>query len=53
MKNKNVVITGANAGLGYETARAMAKMDANVIMLCRSKEKGEAAAAKIKKLGII
>jgi retinol dehydrogenase 12 len=48
MKNKNVVITGANAGLGYETARALAKMDANVMMLCRSKEKGEAAAAKIK-----
>ena len=47
MKNKNVVITGANAGLGYETARALAKMDANVMMLCRSKEKGEAAAAKI------
>ena len=33
MKNKNVVITGANAGLGYETARALAKMDANVIII--------------------
>lgn len=48
MKNKNIVITGANSGLGYETARALAKMDANVIMLCRSLEKGTQAANKIK-----
>lgn len=48
MENKNIVITGANSGLGYETARALAKMDANVIMLCRSLEKGTKAANKIK-----
>jgi retinol dehydrogenase-12 len=48
MENKNIVITGANSGLGYETARALAKMDANVIMLCRSLEKGTQAANKIK-----
>jgi NAD(P)-dependent dehydrogenase (short-subunit alcohol dehydrogenase family) len=33
MENKNIVITGANSGLGYETARALAKMDANVICI--------------------
>lgn len=48
MKNKNIVITGANSGLGFETARALAKMEANVIMLCRSLEKGNLAADKIK-----
>jgi NAD(P)-dependent dehydrogenase (short-subunit alcohol dehydrogenase family) len=48
MKNKRVVITGANSGLGYETARALAKMDANIIMLCRSFEKGTQAAARIR-----
>lgn len=29
---KNVIITGANTGLGKETARIMAKMGANIIM---------------------
>lgn len=29
---KNVIITGANTGLGKETARIIAKMGANVIM---------------------
>ncbi|NBU35037.1 MAG: SDR family NAD(P)-dependent oxidoreductase [Bacteroidetes bacterium] len=48
MENKNIVITGANAGLGFETARALAKMDANVMMLCRSLEKGTLAADKIR-----
>ena len=29
---KNVIITGANTGLGKETARIMAKMGGNVFM---------------------
>jgi len=38
-----VVITGANAGLGYETALAFARTGAHVILACRSKERGEQA----------
>jgi len=38
-----VVITGANAGLGFATALALARMGANVIMACRSKERAEQA----------
>ncbi|MDP6183209.1 MAG: SDR family NAD(P)-dependent oxidoreductase, partial [Gammaproteobacteria bacterium] len=35
MKNKIVIITGANSGIGRETARALAAKDATVIMACR------------------
>jgi len=38
-----VVITGANAGLGYETALAFAREGAHVVLACRSKERGEQA----------
>ncbi len=48
MKNKNVLITGANSGIGKETAVALAKMGATIIMLCRNKEKGEKALQEIK-----
>jgi len=37
------VITGANAGLGYETALNLASRGASVIMVCRSAEKGAQA----------
>ena len=37
------VITGANAGIGFETARALAAKGARVIMACRSAERGSAA----------
>lgn len=43
MKNKICLITGANAGLGKETALALAKQQAHVVMLCRNLEKAEAA----------
>lgn len=48
MKNKNVLITGANSGIGKETAVALAEMGASIIMLCRNKEKGEKALEEIK-----
>ena len=32
LKNKTVVITGANTGIGYHTALSLAKFDTNVIL---------------------
>ena len=37
------VVTGANSGLGFSTARALALKGAKVIMACRNLEKGEMA----------
>lgn len=44
---KIAIVTGANTGIGYETARALAHKGADVTLACRSREKGEAAAARI------
>lgn len=45
---KNVVITGANSGMGYESAKALAKVGAHVILACRSESKAIEAIDKIK-----
>lgn len=47
MKNKTVVITGANSGIGYVTALEIAKLGAEVVMVCRNKDKAEAARQEI------
>lgn len=47
MTGKNVIITGGNAGIGLETARALAKKGANVYIVSRSKEKAEEAVKEI------
>ena len=49
MTGKTCVVTGANSGIGKETALALAKMGARVVLVCRSKEKGEAAVADIRR----
>ncbi|BBX10140.1 SDR family NAD(P)-dependent oxidoreductase [Mycolicibacterium aichiense] len=41
---RTVVITGANTGLGYETARALAAKGAHVVLAVRNLDKGKAAA---------
>ena len=43
MKGKVCMITGANSGIGKIMALELAKMGANVVMVCRNKERGEAA----------
>jgi NAD(P)-dependent dehydrogenase (short-subunit alcohol dehydrogenase family) len=47
MKNKIVIITGANSGIGYFTALEIAKLGAKVVMICRNKDKGEVARQEI------
>ncbi len=47
MEGKICLITGANSGIGKETAKALAKMNATVVMLCRDKERGEEAQKEI------
>jgi len=47
MTNKLCVITGANSGIGYETAKALAALGAYVIMVCRNEQKAEAARTKL------
>src|SRR4029077_10772543 len=41
------VVTGANTGLGFETARVLAARGASVVLAVRDIEKGKAAAARI------
>jgi NAD(P)-dependent dehydrogenase (short-subunit alcohol dehydrogenase family) len=47
MEGKICLITGANSGIGKETAKALAKMNAIVVMLCRDKARGEEAKKEI------
>ena len=44
---RTVIVTGANSGIGYETALALAKRNAHVVLACRSHSKGEEAVGKI------
>ena len=48
MSGKVAVVTGANSGIGYETARALAHKGADVVMACRNLQKANAAAEQIR-----
>jgi len=47
MSNKLCVITGANSGIGFETAKALAKKGAFIVMVCRNDDKAMAAKSSI------
>jgi NAD(P)-dependent dehydrogenase (short-subunit alcohol dehydrogenase family) len=48
LSGRRCLVTGGNSGLGFETALALADLGADVSLLCRSVERGEAAADGIR-----
>ncbi len=47
MENKLVLITGANSGIGFETAKELAIKGYNLILIIRSKDKAESTVKKL------
>ncbi|CAG5895824.1 unnamed protein product [Menidia menidia] len=47
LDGKTVIITGANTGIGKETARDLAKRGARIVMACRDLERAEEARSDI------
>ncbi|XP_052202112.1 uncharacterized protein LOC127807921 isoform X2 [Diospyros lotus] len=52
ISGKNCIVTGANSGIGYATAEGLASRGANVFMVCRNKERGEAACSQIQSVTV-
>ena len=48
LTGKTAIITGANSGVGYETALELARRDATTIIACRSSSRGEAAMQRLR-----
>jgi NAD(P)-dependent dehydrogenase (short-subunit alcohol dehydrogenase family) len=47
LSGKVAIVTGANSGIGFEEARALAAKSGTVILACRNQQKGEAALERI------
>ena len=48
MEDRTVVLTGANSGIGFATAVALAGAGANLVLGCRSSQRAEQAATEIR-----
>ena len=48
LTGKVVVVTGANSGIGLETARELARGGAHTILACRSTERGQGAIGNLR-----
>ncbi len=48
LSGKVIIVTGANSGIGFETAKELARKGAHTILACRSMEKGNDAAQHIR-----
>lgn len=47
MKGKTILVTGGNAGIGLETAKALAAKGGHVVIVSRNEQKGKDALAEI------
>lgn len=45
---KTIIVTGANTGIGFEAAAVLAAKGARVLLACRSRDRAEAAMARIR-----
>jgi len=43
LSGKVALVTGGNTGIGYETAKGLARLGAHTFIACRSKERAERA----------
>jgi len=48
LSGKTALVTGANSGIGFATARGLAQRGATVILLCRNPERGREAESRIR-----
>ncbi len=44
LSGKVALVTGGNTGIGYETAKGLARLGARTFIACRSKERAEKVA---------
>ncbi|BBE23173.1 short-chain dehydrogenase [Arthrobacter sp. MN05-02] len=50
LTDRRVIITGANSGLGLQTAVALARKGADVVLACRNEQRGRDAEQKVRAL---
>jgi NAD(P)-dependent dehydrogenase (short-subunit alcohol dehydrogenase family) len=48
LSDRRCLVTGANSGIGFETALALADLGAEVVMLCRDAARGEEAVERVR-----
>lgn len=48
LDGQRIVITGANAGLGFEMARVLLEKGAEIVLACRDQKRGDAAVEKLR-----
>ena len=47
LSGRHAIVTGANTGIGFETARVLALRGSSVTMACRNLEKADTARTRI------
>jgi NAD(P)-dependent dehydrogenase (short-subunit alcohol dehydrogenase family) len=48
LSGRRCIVTGANSGIGCETALALADLGAETVLVCRSRDRGEEAVQRIR-----